>query len=396
MSFKILPQSHFANILSEARKYRLDLVLANQYITQIDEKVRDAIFGNAGTIIAFRVGAIDAEFLEKEFEPVFMQNDIVNLPKYNIYLKLMIDGIAGDAFSATTLPPVYIEDTLENEEKVIANSRERYASSKAEVEDKISKWAGMMPTSGFKTVNGAQNQEFQNQPQEYQRITIDSRPAQFVSEKQIHSQAQALTRPFVKEEPLPHVQNNIKPVIAVKQQEIENNNKTVFEEQQLPIAVPKPMFDAICDMCGEQIQVPFQPDGKRPTFCKECLKDYQRMTAKEKLAQERKIEREHEESQSKLVQSNKTVSQNPRFERQSNQHEQTPSERIFQPKSYASKERPLSLSQMQHIAPKKFKTQRPNVNLEEVRNLIKSTQNSDNSAQNNDDDYNLDRREIGR
>ncbi|MEK7494567.1 MAG: type IV secretion system DNA-binding domain-containing protein, partial [Patescibacteria group bacterium] len=95
--FQNFATESFANILSEARKYHLNLILANQYVNQIEEEVRDAIFGNAGSIISFRVGATDAEFLEKEFEPVFMMNDIVNLPKYQIYLKLMIDGIAGDA-----------------------------------------------------------------------------------------------------------------------------------------------------------------------------------------------------------------------------------------------------------------------------------------------------------
>jgi len=293
------------------------------------------------------------------------------------------------------LPPVYIEDTLENEEKVIAVSRERYASSKVEVEDKISKWAGMMPASGFKTVNTVQNQP----QQEYQRITVEPRPDQYVSQQQIQSQAQAITKPFVqKEEPLAQYQKNIESPVVIKSQKTENNEESVLEEPS--IVTPKLMFDAICDMCGEQIQVPFQPDGKRPTFCKECLKDYQRMTAKEKIAEERKMQREHEEKQTVPVQTDNVIKQKSRFENnQSNLHEKSPSERIFQPKSYASNEKPLSLSQMQHIAPKKFRTQRPrpNVNLDEVRNLIKSTQDSDsNPAPKNDDDYDLDRREIGR
>jgi hypothetical protein len=138
----------FANILSEARKYRLNLTLAHQYISQLifdsNTTVRDAVFGNVGTIIAFRVGAEDAEFLEKEFEPVFLINDLVNLSKYNIYLKLMIDGIAGDAFSATTLPPMDLEETEENEGKIIRISRERYGKSRAEIEEKIERWSGMI------------------------------------------------------------------------------------------------------------------------------------------------------------------------------------------------------------------------------------------------------------
>ncbi|KKQ04505.1 MAG: hypothetical protein US15_C0053G0002 [Candidatus Moranbacteria bacterium GW2011_GWF1_36_4] len=90
--FQNFATESFASILSEARKYRLSLTLAHQYISQLvidgNATVRDAVFGNVGTIIAFRVGAEDAEQLEKEFEPVFMANDIINLPKYHVYLKL--------------------------------------------------------------------------------------------------------------------------------------------------------------------------------------------------------------------------------------------------------------------------------------------------------------------
>ena len=132
----------FATILSEARKYRLDLILAHQYITQMPEVVCDAVFGNVGTIISFRIGAADAEFLEKEFEPVFAMNDLVNLSKYNIYLKLMIDGVASRAFSATTLPP---PDQSEESyrQKIIKVSRERYGRDRSKIEEKIIRWSGM-------------------------------------------------------------------------------------------------------------------------------------------------------------------------------------------------------------------------------------------------------------
>lgn len=93
----------FANILAESRKYGLSLFLAHQYIEQLDERVRSAIFGNVGTIIAFRVGARDAEYLAKEFYPVFNQDDFVSLPRYTMYLKLMIDGTASQPFSAISL-----------------------------------------------------------------------------------------------------------------------------------------------------------------------------------------------------------------------------------------------------------------------------------------------------
>lgn len=92
-------------MLSELRKYRLSLVLAHQYLTQLEPTIRDAILGNAGTIIVFRIGAADAEFLAPEFAPEFRLSDFTNLPNYHIYLKLMIDGKISRPFSAVTLPP---------------------------------------------------------------------------------------------------------------------------------------------------------------------------------------------------------------------------------------------------------------------------------------------------
>jgi hypothetical protein len=104
--FQSFATSSFVDILSEARKYRLNLVLSNQYLGQIDEKIRMAILGNVGTLVSFRVGAEDAKYLSQEFYPVFSQDNLVNLPSYNIYLKLMIDGQISQPFSAETLPPV--------------------------------------------------------------------------------------------------------------------------------------------------------------------------------------------------------------------------------------------------------------------------------------------------
>ncbi len=130
----------FANILSEARKYHLSLVLAHQYITQMDEKVRDAIFGNIGTIVTFRVGAADAEFLEKEFLPDFSADDLVNLAKWSIYLKLMIDGVASRAFSAATLTP-FLKPTKSYRDKIIKVSREHYGTERKTIEEKIAKWS---------------------------------------------------------------------------------------------------------------------------------------------------------------------------------------------------------------------------------------------------------------
>jgi CxxC-x17-CxxC domain-containing protein len=151
--FQNFATESFADILSEARKYRLNLIIAHQYITQMEEKVRDAVFGNVGTIVAFRVGAADAEFLEKEFEPAVMMNDLVNLPKYNIYLKLMIDGISSNAFSSTGLEPFSTVASCGLQEKVIKISRERYARNREEIEEKIDRWAN----SKEKENNGNKN-----------------------------------------------------------------------------------------------------------------------------------------------------------------------------------------------------------------------------------------------
>jgi len=90
-------------MLSELRKYRASLVLAQQYLTQVDEQVRDAILGNVGTIISFRLGLSDAEILEQEFEPEFRATDLVSLPNYTIYIRLMIDGAVSRPFSAETI-----------------------------------------------------------------------------------------------------------------------------------------------------------------------------------------------------------------------------------------------------------------------------------------------------
>jgi len=151
--FQNFATESFATILSEARKYRLNLVLAHQYVGQLVTdnvtKVRDAVFGNVGTLVAFRVGAADAEFLEKEFEPEFAIQDIVNLPNYHVYLRLMIDGVTSRPFSAGTLPPLAIPENKDTRNKIISASRERYAKPRAEVEQDIARWSGIMdgPTS---------------------------------------------------------------------------------------------------------------------------------------------------------------------------------------------------------------------------------------------------------
>ena len=200
----------FCNILSEARKYRLSLILGNQYLAQLDEmvatgrstKVREAVFGNVGTIVSFRVGAEDAEFLEKEFTPEFLATDFVNLSKYNIYLKLMIDGVAGAPFSAETTPPIP-KPEKSNKENIIKVSRERYSTSRSIIEEKIAKWTGIIESPGTS------------------QTSQTSQASQSSQSSQASSQV---------------------------------------------------LYDVKCSLCGKWTKVIFPPDGTRPVYCKTCLK----------------------------------------------------------------------------------------------------------------------------
>ncbi len=192
--FQNFSTDSFANILSEARKYRLSLVLAHQYIAQMEERVRDAVFGNVGTMITFRIGAEDAEFLEKEFSPEFFIEDMVNLPKQNIVVKLMINGITSRPFSAETLSPVTKQEQS-FEKEIVEFSQEKYGNDRAAVEKKISDDSG-----------------------------IDS----FIPIKKT---------------------NNIE------------------------------LHDAVCQSCGKKFKAPFKPDGKRPVYCKTCLKNKEESSA---------------------------------------------------------------------------------------------------------------------
>jgi len=133
--FQNFATDSFAVILSEARKYRLNLILTHQYIAQLPEAVAKAVFGNIGTLISFRVGSSDSVALVKEFEPIFDANDLVNLNNHYIYAKMSIDGVTRPAFSALTLPPA--NDPAGFREQIIRHSRERYSVPREEVERRI-------------------------------------------------------------------------------------------------------------------------------------------------------------------------------------------------------------------------------------------------------------------
>ncbi len=213
----------FATILSEARKYRLDLTIAHQYIEQLGEVVKPAVFGNVGTMMLFQVGAEDAEFLEKEFGPTFTREDLVALPKYHIYIKLMIDGVTSSPFSATTLPPVGLRTN--NRDKVIKVSRERYATNRSVVEERILRWAGVEET--FKETASQESKSLDPENDRY---------------KDIYS--------------------------AVNPRRTSDG-----EMPRLNLTQPRAdLFEADCWVCGKKVQLPFRPDGIRPVYCKEDMK----------------------------------------------------------------------------------------------------------------------------
>lgn len=352
--FQNFATESFANILSEARKYRLSLILAHQYINQLifdgNSTVKDAIFGNVGTLVSFRVGADDAEYLEKEFDPVFLMNDIINLPKYYIYLKLMIDGIAGDAFSAITLPPSSVSANKENESKAIQSSRERYGKNRKEIEEKIARWSGMFDFEKKNEVDLISANRKRNENVEM----INT-----IKEKSISQNSEIILE-----------KNSVNASQPQKEKKINDENKnknteTTNNKPQKSIAKNSPMFEAVCFTCEEKIFVPFRPDPKRLTFCKECLKDYQRSKARSQ--NEKKQLEETRQSEEKI---NSSSSADKGGNLTSVQKSKTFSQ--------ISEEKPLSLSQISQIAPKNFqKKPKVKIDLAGLRELINKNKNEE-------------------
>ncbi|MDP3056920.1 MAG: type IV secretion system DNA-binding domain-containing protein [bacterium] len=249
--FQNFATESFANILSEARKYRLNLIIAHQYIGQLingqNTVVRDAVFGNVGTIVSFRIGAADAEFLEKEFEPTFMMNDLVNLPKYNVYMKLMIDGMTSEAFSANTLRPLGAESMEENAEKIIKNSRQRYSTPRSIIEEKILRWSEASSVNVANGKDAGNNKAKKFTPSgDFGELNNFQKPrgAENISDRKNSGMPPDGAASSVKKEPLKNI--------------AAGDNKT--------------WYDAVCQKCFKPILVPFKPDPARKTYCRECLR----------------------------------------------------------------------------------------------------------------------------
>ena len=139
--FQNFASESFTTILSEARKYKLALIVANQYISQLMPEIRDAIFGNVGTTICMTIGSDDAAHMTTQFKNMAEVNDLISLPKYTAYTRLMIDGISSDPFSMKTLPPIKAEWSLEIIDKVRKQSRQRYAMSRWQLEKLMQAWS---------------------------------------------------------------------------------------------------------------------------------------------------------------------------------------------------------------------------------------------------------------
>jgi energy-coupling factor transporter ATP-binding protein EcfA2 len=137
----------FASILAEARKYRLCLILSHQYIDQLSLPIRQAVFGNVGTLIAFRLGHTDAEIMAKEFGDAMPAGALADLDRYQAAVKLLEDGTNKTPFRAKMLPP--LGNRIGRKDKLVALSRERFATPRATIEDKLKRWVSATPIAAL-------------------------------------------------------------------------------------------------------------------------------------------------------------------------------------------------------------------------------------------------------
>jgi CxxC-x17-CxxC domain-containing protein len=219
--FQNFATESFIKILAEARKYRLGLVIGHQYLEQVSEEVRAAVLGTVGTFVAFRIGPPDAEKLEDQFLPYVAVQELVNLPNFYFYIKMMIDGITSPPFLATTLlaPPL---PSVTYREEIVKLSQLKYSTNREFVDKEITEW--------------------------------------------------------------------FEPVEPLKEGE-EQKEESVWE--------PPVLYDAVCSACSKSVRLPFNPDPKRPVYCKTCLKKLKRQKEGKrpeiKETREQKTKREKEQ-----------------------------------------------------------------------------------------------------
>jgi hypothetical protein len=167
--FQNFATGSFEEILSESRKYKLGLYLTNQFTAQLPENVLSAVFGNVGTIMTFSLGAPDANVLGREFAPYFNEEDIISLERFQIYVKLMIEGMTSHPFSARILVPFegnFLVPKTPNKEKVISLSREKYGVPREHVENKIYKWVETRFDKGMAIAQEYKSKEGEGVPQQ--------------------------------------------------------------------------------------------------------------------------------------------------------------------------------------------------------------------------------------
>lgn len=357
--FQNFATESFAGILSEARKYRLNLILAHQFMAQLDETVLNAVLGNVGTIVSFRVGALDTEILEKEFEPTFYANDLVNLDKYNIYLKLMIDGVSTRPFSAQTLFPIDISKTEKDVDKVIKSSRECYAHSKEEVEQKIMDWSGMKNPETVQNIKafahqGADKGNQNNKQGGGGNSTNQYNNSQQKKNNQYNKTQSSQQKNYQKQSTNDKTQDNrrlsnhsdnnfsdelgigglssggngsVSKASSTNNHQVANSNGNVLKKSSTQQAgkkngtshsfgskenSEKPKADAQqqtmtivnCSGCEKETEINFTPDGVRPVFCQDCLKEYRREQSK---IQQAKISTNGEQIRGKKQSSNNKI-----------------------------------------------------------------------------------------
>jgi hypothetical protein len=126
--FQNVTTTSISQILSEARKYRLVLILAHQFIAQLKEEISKAVFGNVGSMVSFRVGAEDAEFLQKQFEPTFSANDLINVDNYKCFAKILVNNVLTKPFNMQANPPTKGNQEVANALKEL--SRLKYGRDK--------------------------------------------------------------------------------------------------------------------------------------------------------------------------------------------------------------------------------------------------------------------------
>lgn len=254
--FQNFANESFATILSEARKYRLNLIVAHQYVEQLDEKVAAAIFGNVGTMLAMRVGATDATALETEFAPTFTPEDLVNLPKFQFYLKLMVDGVSTPPFSASSLGPV--STRTGSETKVVEQSRERYAEPRHVIEQKVLQWAGM-ETAAFTAP------EPTGAPVE---APIDTDP--LLAALASAPTASHIQYPAIKSEEELETRGDDSEYLRIKPERMAAIQSFAASAQSAGKKSSRPAFKHTCSRCGKNFELAIQLDPSRPMYCAEC------------------------------------------------------------------------------------------------------------------------------